>query len=125
MHGFGVAAAVVETVEARATGRPVSALRLHVGALRRLDRAVFDQAFALLGDGGTADGAHVEIVEVAVEVRCRDCEHRTVADELITACGSCGAHDLDLVHGDDLVLESITLVDRGVDADVPDGQVVG
>ena len=47
-----------------------------------------------------------------MEVRCRGCGHPTVADELVTACGSCGAHDLELVHGDDLVLESITIAGR-------------
>jgi hydrogenase nickel incorporation protein HypA/HybF len=112
MHEFGVAASVLEAVEARAAGRPVSALRLHVGALRRLDRDVFDQAFALVGGGGVADGAYVDVVEVAVEVRCRGCEHVTVADELVTACVRCGAHDLELLHGDDLVLESITIAGR-------------
>ena len=112
MHEFGVAVSVLEAVEARAAGRPVAALRLHVGALLRLDRGVFDQAFALVGEGGVADGAHVDIREVAVEVRCRGCGHLTVAGELVTACGSCGAHDLELVHGDDLVLESITIAGR-------------
>jgi hydrogenase nickel incorporation protein HypA/HybF len=112
MHEFGVAASVLEAVEARAAGRPVAALRLHVGALQRLDRDVFDQAFALVGEGGVADGARVDVVEVAVEVRCRGCDHPTVADELVITCGSCGGHDLDLVHGDDLVLESITIAGR-------------
>jgi hydrogenase nickel incorporation protein HypA/HybF len=112
MHEFGVAASVLEAVEARAAGRPVTALRLHVGALQRLDRDVFDQAFALVGEGGVAEGAHVEVVEVAVEVRCRGCDHLTVDDELVTACGSCGAHDLELVHGDELILESITIAGR-------------
>ena len=112
MHEFGVAASVLAAVEARAAGRPVSAVRLHVGALQRLDRDVFDQAFALVGGGGGSDGAYVDVVEVAVEVRCRGCEHVTVADELVTACVRCGAHDLELLHGDDLVLESITIAGR-------------
>jgi hydrogenase nickel incorporation protein HypA/HybF len=109
VHEFGVAAGVLETVEARAAGRPVRAVRLHVGALQRLDRAVFDQAWALITGGGIADGAIVDVVEVAVEVRCRGCSASATADELITACPACAAHDLELVHGDDLVLESITL----------------
>jgi hydrogenase nickel incorporation protein HypA/HybF len=108
VHEFGVAAGVLETVETRAAGRPVRGIRLHVGALQRLDRAVFDQAWALITDGGVADGASVDVVEVAVEVRCRGCAGTASGDELITVCPECGAHDLELVHGDDLVLESIT-----------------
>lgn len=109
MHEFGVAAGVLDAVEARAAGRRVSGLRLHVGALQRLDRAVFDQAFALVAHGGVADGARVEVVEVAVDVRCRDCGHHTVSGELVTSCAGCPGHDLELVAGDDLTLESITL----------------
>ncbi|GLZ44152.1 hydrogenase nickel incorporation protein HypA [Actinomycetospora sp. NBRC 106375] len=109
MHEFGVAAALLEAVEARARGRPVRALRVQVGVLQRVDRPVFDQAFALVADGGVADGASVEIVEVPVEVRCRDCGAATRADELVVTCDGCGGHDLELVTGDDLVLESITV----------------
>ena len=104
-----MAAAVLDAVEARAAGRPVGAVRLHVGALQRLDRDVFDQAFALVADGGVASGAEVDVVEVAVEVRCRACTGLSTGAELITACAHCGEHDLELTAGDDLVLESITL----------------
>lgn len=117
-----MAAAVLDAVEARADGRPVAGVRLHVGVLQRLDRDVFDQAFALVGDGGVADGAVVEVVDVAVEVRCRDCEAVGTSDELVTACAACGGHDLELTAGDDLVLESITLAER--DTPVRDGQEV-
>jgi hydrogenase nickel incorporation protein HypA/HybF len=123
VHEFGVAAGVLEAVDARAAGRRVSAVRLHVGALQRLDRAVFDQAFAMIAEGGPADGASVDVVEVAVEVRCRDCATEASAPELVTTCPGCAGHDLDLVHGDDLVLESITIADR--DAPVRAEQEVG
>lgn len=118
-----MAAAVLDAVEARADGRAVVGVRLHVGVLQRLDRSVFDQAFALIGDGSVADGAAVEVVDVAVGVRCRDCRTTATGDELITSCPGCAGHDMELTAGDDLVLESITLADR--DAPVRDGQEVG
>ena len=118
-----MAAAVLEAVDARAAGRRVRALRLHVGALQRLDRSVFDQAFAMIADGGVAEDATVDVVEVAVEVRCRGCAATATGPELITTCPDCAGHDLELVAGDDLVLESITLADR--DAPVRAEQEVG
>ncbi|WP_018330645.1 hydrogenase maturation nickel metallochaperone HypA [Actinomycetospora chiangmaiensis] len=118
MHEFGVAAAVLDAVEARAAGRDVRAVRLHVGALQRLDRDVFDAAFAMVADGGVAAGAALDVVEVAVRVRCRGCAATTTGDELVVACGTCGAHDLDLLAGDDLVLESITLTDTRTEQEV-------
>lgn len=110
MHEFGVAASVVDAVEARADGRAVRAVRLRVGVLSRLDRTVFDEAFALVADGGVADGAHVEVVEVGVAVSCRTCGGASTGTELITSCAHCGGHDLELTAGDDLMLESITVV---------------
>jgi hydrogenase nickel incorporation protein HypA/HybF len=123
VHEFGVAAAVLEAVDARAAGRRVRALRLHVGALQRLDRSVFDQAFAMIADGGVAEDATVDVVEVAVAVRCHGCAATATGPELITTCPACAGHDLELVAGDDLVLESITLADR--DAPVRAEQEVG
>lgn len=111
-----MAAAVLEAVDARAAGRRVRGVRLHVGALQRLDRAVFDQAFAMIADGGVARDAAVDVVEVAVEVRCRACGAATTGEELITTCPRCEDHDLELLHGDDLVLASITLAGRDVPA---------
>lgn len=111
MHEFGVAAGLLEAVEARASGRPVLDVRLRVGVLQRLDRDVFDQAFALVADGGVAAGASVEVVEISVVVRCRGCAAESTADELVTACAACGGHDLELIAGDDLVLESITVAE--------------
>lgn len=126
MHEFGVAAALLEAVQARANGRAVRALRVHVGALQRLDRAVFDEAFALVAGGGVADGAEVEIVEVAARLACRGCarEHTTGGGMdprdvvLGTTCEGCGGHDLDLLAGDELLLESITLARPGVAQEV-------
>jgi hydrogenase nickel incorporation protein HypA/HybF len=53
----------------------------------------------------------MDVVEVAVVVRCQGCTATTTADELVVDCGACGAHDLELLSGDDLVLESITLTE--------------
>ena len=49
------------------------------------------------------------MVEVAVEVRCRGCGSSTTADDLVVTCAHCESHDLELLSGDDLVLESITV----------------
>ena len=73
----------------------------------------------MIADGGVAQDATVDVVEVVVEVRCRGCAATATGPELITTCPGCAGHDLELVAGDDLVLESITLADR--DAPGPRG----
>jgi hydrogenase nickel incorporation protein HypA/HybF len=44
-----------------------------------------------------------------VAVRCRTCRAETVADDMVSVCGTCGATDLDLVGGDELMLESLEI----------------
>ncbi len=58
--------------------------------------------------GGTvAEGAAVDLVTVAARVACAACGHEAESDGLVVACPRCGATELELTGGDELVLESI------------------
>jgi hydrogenase nickel incorporation protein HypA/HybF len=109
MHEIGVCEGLIATVEKRAAGRPVESVRFRAGVLHRIDEAALQQAFELVSAGTVADGAELELVTLPVQVRCRSCEAVTVADDMVDCCGTCSATDLDLVGGDELVLESIQI----------------
>jgi hydrogenase nickel incorporation protein HypA/HybF len=109
MHEIGVCEGLVDAVERRAAGRPVAGVRFRAGALHRIDAAALAQAFELVSVGTVAEGAELELVTVPVTARCRSCEAVTVADEMVIDCGTCGAFSLDLVSGDELVLESVQI----------------
>ncbi|MCW2568842.1 MAG: hydrogenase expression/synthesis HypA [Mycobacterium sp.] len=109
MHEIGLCEGLVAAVERRAAGRPVAAVRFRVGVLHRVVEAALVQAFELVAAGTVADGATVDLVTLPVRVRCRACAAETVADDMVSVCGTCGTTDLDLVGGDELVLESITI----------------
>ena len=109
MHEIGVCEGLLAAVERRAAGRPVARVRFRVGALHRIVEPALQQAFELVTAGTVAAGAELEVVTLPVTVRCRACESETVADDMVTACGTCGATDLGLVGGDDLMLESIQI----------------
>ena len=120
MHELGLCQGIVDAVERRAAGRRVTGVKVRVGALHRVVEPALDQAFSLAAAGTVAEGAEVEMVLVPVRLDCRACGHQAASDDPLRACQNCGGIDLDMVGGDELVLESIVLAapERG-DAHVP------
>lgn len=109
MHELGMCEAVMDTVEKRAAGRPVRRVRLRIGVLHRVVPESLDQAFSMVATGTVADGAVVDLVNVPIQVTCRDCGHVDETNEAETACRTCGGVSIDLQGGDDLTLESLEL----------------
>jgi hydrogenase nickel incorporation protein HypA/HybF len=107
VHELGLCEGVLEAVERRAAGRRVTRVRVRVGAQHRVVPSAFDQSFALLAQGTVADGAAVELVTVPVLLRCLDCGEEAEADDPLAACPVCGALDLEVEGGDELILEAI------------------
>jgi hydrogenase nickel incorporation protein HypA/HybF len=84
-------------------------VRFRIGALHRVAEPAMAQAFELVAGGTVAEGAEVDLVILPVRVACRGCGAETADADLITVCPRCGATGLDIVGGDELILESIQL----------------
>lgn len=110
--------AILEAVELRAAGRPVTGVRLRIGALHRVVPAALDQAFALAAAGTVAEGADVDLVVTPAVVTCRGCGAGTDSpDDAYPTCGRCGSPNVEINGGDEIVLESIRV--REEVGDVP------
>jgi hydrogenase nickel incorporation protein HypA/HybF len=109
MHEIGLCEALMDAVERRAAGRRVAGVKFRVGVLHRVVEPSLEQAFSMVSTGTVADGATVELVTLPVQVTCRACRTQSTGDDLLTVCTACGATDLELTGGDELVLESIRL----------------
>jgi hydrogenase nickel incorporation protein HypA/HybF len=106
VHELGLCSSIVEAIEARAGQRSVAHVRVQVGRLHHVHPEAFDQSFAVASMGTVAESAAAELVFVPVRARC-GCGATWVCDEIPLACPECGSFDIDLVGGDELVLESI------------------
>ena len=53
-----------------------------------------------------------ELVLLPVSVRCSSCGATTEGDELPSACLACSSVDLEVVGGDELILESLEYRER-------------
>jgi len=107
MHELGLCSSIVDAVERRAGDRPVAKVKVQVGRLHHVHPEAFDQSFAVAAMGTVADGALAELVLLPVRARCSSCGHTWDDDDIPLACPSCEAVGVELVGGDELLLESI------------------
>jgi hydrogenase nickel incorporation protein HypA/HybF len=108
MHEIGLCEGVLETVQRRADGRRVTAVRVRAGALHRVVEPAMASAFELVAAGTVADGARLDLVVVPARVHCNDCGSTGDSLDPWSPCASCGSTDLDVQGGDELLLESLT-----------------
>jgi hydrogenase nickel incorporation protein HypA/HybF len=107
VHELGLCSSVVDAIERRAGERPVVRVRVRVGRLHHVHEDAFELSFAVAAQGTVAEGAAAELVLLPVRARCGSCSAIWEGDEMPLACPTCGAVDIALVGGDELVLESI------------------
>ncbi len=107
MHELGLCEAIVGAIERRAGERDVARVRVRVGRLHHVHPEAFEQSFAMAAAGGVAGDAQAELVLLPVRARCGSCGSEVEDDGIPLACAACGGVDMELIGGDELVLESI------------------
>jgi hydrogenase nickel incorporation protein HypA/HybF len=114
MHELSIAGAIVRIACDHAAGRRVVKVEVKVGHLRQVVPASLAFAFALVAEGTAAEGAELEMEEVPAAGRCRACGAETELDGFPLACGRCRGLDLELLRGEELVVDSLELEEMGV-----------
>jgi len=107
VHELGLCTSIVDAIERRAGDRPVAQVRVRVGRLHHVHPDAFDQSFAMAAMGTVAENALADLVLLPVRARCGSCRRTWECEEIPLACTGCGSVDIELVGGDELVLESI------------------
>jgi hydrogenase nickel incorporation protein HypA/HybF len=107
MHELGLCTSIIDAIERRAGDRPVTHVRVRVGRLHHVHPEAFDQSFAMAAMGTVAENAAAELVLLPVRAQCSTCTHIWECDEIPVACNGCESVQIELVGGDELLLESI------------------
>ncbi len=101
----GLMAILIAQAKAHEIGR-IACVRLKIGRLRGLDARQIRAAFELFSEGTIAEGAQLDIGEIAAEAHCQACG----ADWQLAAyrfeCPSCGSTAADVIKGRELFIES-------------------
>lgn len=115
MHEIGYCAGVLEAVERRAAGRPVTRIGVLVGARHCISPAAFEQSFQLVAEGGVAAGANTEVLIAPMRAACAACPGTFETTEPLPACPDCHSTDVVTEGGDELVLQWVEYADADTD----------
>ncbi|OGD11193.1 MAG: hydrogenase maturation nickel metallochaperone HypA [Candidatus Aminicenantes bacterium RBG_13_62_12] len=112
MHEMSLIAGLFEILEEKARehkARKVTAVRMRVGKLAGAVPEFLVTAFDMYKKGTLAEEASLQTVIEPVGVRCRSCANEFEVDDYVFHCPSCGAADLEILSGTELLLETIEL----------------
>jgi hydrogenase nickel incorporation protein HypA/HybF len=124
VHELAVAQALVEQVDAvielHATSHDrdasssvawqASLIRLRIGPLAGVVPELLASAFPLAAAGSRMEHAELEFVDASIRVRCQTCGAETAAAMNRLLCGDCGDWHTQVISGDELLLESVELI---------------
>ena len=114
MHEMGLCEAVLAVVRDVSDDEPVRRVRLRVGRLQGVVPPAFDFCWRLVAQDTGAAAAALELTDVPVRVRCQVCGAESEPEAGAIACAACGAVSVDVVAGDELVVEEVELEDGEV-----------
>jgi hydrogenase nickel incorporation protein HypA/HybF len=110
MHELSLCRSILGIVDRARDGRPVEVVELQVGHLRQVVPASLESNWRLLTADGPLAGSRLEIEHVPVRLACRTCgADTTLGRSLVLACAGCGARDVDLTAGEELVVTALRL----------------
>jgi hydrogenase nickel incorporation protein HypA/HybF len=99
---------------AHAGERRILRIELKVGHLRQVAPGALEFAFTFVAEGTAAEGAELVLEEVSPAGRCRGCGTESELDGFPLACTACGSLDLELLRGEELLVDSLELEEMGV-----------
>jgi hydrogenase nickel incorporation protein HypA/HybF len=111
VHELSIAEAIVRIADGHAAGRQVVKVELKVGHLRQVVPSALAFAFELVAEGTAVAGAELVMEEVTARGRCRACGAETQLDGFPLQCAACAGFDLELLQGEELLVDSLELED--------------
>jgi hydrogenase nickel incorporation protein HypA/HybF len=109
LHELSIADSVVRIAGRQADGRQVTRVQMKVGYLRQVVPSSLAFGFELLAEGTLVEGAELEIEQVPAEGRCRGCGLEGRLGDFPLLCPECGGFDLEILKGEELIVESLEL----------------
>ncbi len=109
MHELSIAESIVRIANRHAAGRTVCRVDVKVGHLRQVVPSALEFAFELIAAGTPVEGAELALEAVPVLIACSRCGCESELEELPLACPACASYEVDVLAGEELVLEALEL----------------
>jgi hydrogenase nickel incorporation protein HypA/HybF len=95
------------TTKARENGiTRIVSVRLRIGRLHGFDARQIRGCFEIFAEATAAEGARLDIEEIAIEARCQACGHTYEVPRFQFGCPACGSAEADVLKGRELEIES-------------------
>jgi hydrogenase nickel incorporation protein HypA/HybF len=107
MHELSICRAIAATVTGHAGGRRVVRVRLRVGHLRQVVPETLAACWELHTRGTGLEASVLDVDYIAAIAHCAACDLDTTLDQPIVRCGRCGSADVELLSGEEFLIESI------------------
>jgi hydrogenase nickel incorporation protein HypA/HybF len=111
MHELSIAQAIAQVALDHAHGRRVHKIELQVGHLRQVVPSALEFAFELVAQATPLEGAELVIEQVPARGRCRACDALTTMTSFPLQCGGCGGLDVELIAGEELLVDALEIED--------------
>jgi hydrogenase nickel incorporation protein HypA/HybF len=111
MHELSIADAIVRIACTHAGERQIETVEIKVGHLRQVVPDSLAFAFTLVAEGTVAEGAELVMEVVPAAGVCRACGEESELPGFPLACARCGDLDIELVRGEELLVDTLTMVE--------------
>jgi len=108
---MAIAGSVLDSVLRHADGRRVTHVQLKVGHLRQVVPTSLEFNWDLITKGTVADGAPLAIERIEAVGACRACGEETPQAGFPFRCGACEGFDLEIVRGNELLIDWLEVED--------------
>jgi hydrogenase nickel incorporation protein HypA/HybF len=110
MHELSLAESIVDIAVRHAGGRGrVVRVEVAVGHLRQVVPSALSFAFELVAQGTPVEGAELVLEEVPGAGLCGTCGAESRLDGFPLNCRTCGSSDVEIVAGEELLVESLDM----------------
>ena len=107
MHELSITRNVIAIVSERAAGQHVTRVRLQIGSLSAVMPDAIRFCFELCAANTAAEGATLEIDEIAGLGWCKDCESEVALDVPVGRCPLCHSMGLQLIAGQEMLIKEM------------------
>jgi len=112
VHELSLCQSIYGITDRARDGRPVVTIHLRVGALRQVVPETLTYCWGVVTDTTPLAGSMLDVEPVRAELICRSCGATTVlADRFLIVCAGCDGADVEVVHGEELVVASLDLAE--------------
>lgn len=108
MHELGLCEGVLAIGLEAAGEQEVTRIRVRAGRLLAVDQESWQMSWQMVTAGTAAAGATMELISAPVVLRCRSCGEVATASNSL-ACAVCHGVSVEVVSGDQLVVEEVEL----------------